>query len=247
MLGLYLHVPFCSSICNYCNFNRGLFESGLKDRYVVALEREILQAGRGEPVDTVYFGGGTPSLLEPEEIGRLIQACRRSFEVTPDAEVTLETNPETSNVVRMQGFRAAGVNRVSFGVQSFRDCRVEAAGPAALGRAGRRGGCRGPGRRVRQRQPGPHDVAAGTVNRQLGGERRAADRDCARARVACTCSSSIPTRRSRKKWRGRAGRRRRTRTPPRCTWAGWRLSTRPGIGSTRFRTSVGQAASLATT
>ena len=64
-LGLYLHVPFCSSICNYCNFNRGLFESGLKDRYVVALEREIRLAGRGEPVDTVYFGGGTPSLLEP--------------------------------------------------------------------------------------------------------------------------------------------------------------------------------------
>ena len=73
MLGLYLHIPFCSSICNYCNFNRGLFESGLKDRYVAALEREILGAGRGEPVDTVYFGGGTPSLLEPEEIGRLIR------------------------------------------------------------------------------------------------------------------------------------------------------------------------------
>ena len=83
MLGLYLHIPFCSSICNYCNFNRGLFESGLKDRYVEALEREILAAGRGEPVDTVYFGGGTPSLLEPAEIGRLIQACRRRLRRNP--------------------------------------------------------------------------------------------------------------------------------------------------------------------
>ena len=127
-LGLYLHVPFCSSICNYCNFNRGLFESGLKDRYVVALEREIRLAGRGEPVDTVYFGGGTPSLLEPEEIGRLIRACRETFGVARDAEVTLETNPETSNVQRMEGFRAAGVNRVSFGVQSFRDAELKRLG-----------------------------------------------------------------------------------------------------------------------
>jgi len=120
MLGLYLHVPFCSSICNYCNFNRGLFESGLKDRYVEALDREIRLAGRGEPVDTVFFGGGTPSLLEPEEIGRLVESCRQVFDVAPDAEVTLETNPETSSLARMEGFRAAGVNRVSFGVQSFR-------------------------------------------------------------------------------------------------------------------------------
>ena len=128
MLGLYLHVPFCSSICNYCNFNRGLFESGLKDRYVAALEREIRLAGGGEPVDTIYFGGGTPSLLEPEEIGQLIRACREAFGVAPDAEVTLETNPETSNVQRMEGFRAAGVNRVSFGVQSFRDSELKRLG-----------------------------------------------------------------------------------------------------------------------
>jgi oxygen-independent coproporphyrinogen-3 oxidase len=127
-LGLYLHVPFCSSICNYCNFNRGLLDSALKHRYVDALEREILAAGRGEAVDTVYFGGGTPSLLEPAEVGRLIRACRQAFAVTPDAEVTLETNPETSNVQRMEAFRAAGVNRVSFGVQSFRDSELKRLG-----------------------------------------------------------------------------------------------------------------------
>ena len=128
MLGLYLHIPFCSSICNYCNFNRGLFDGALKARYVDALEREILQAGQGESVDTVYFGGGTPSLLEPSEIGQLIQACRQAFRVQPDAEITLETNPETSSVQRMDGFRDAGVNRVSFGVQSFRDAELKRLG-----------------------------------------------------------------------------------------------------------------------
>jgi oxygen-independent coproporphyrinogen-3 oxidase len=121
MLGLYLHIPFCSSICNYCNFNRGLFESGLKDRYVAAIEAEIRRTGAGEPADTIFFGGGTPSLLDPPEIARLIRACRDSFDLAPHAEVTLETNPETSSIVRMEGFREAGVNRVSFGVQSFRE------------------------------------------------------------------------------------------------------------------------------
>ena len=121
MLGLYIHVPFCSSICNYCNFNRGLFDGSLKERYVSALEREIRGAADGSAADTIFFGGGTPSLLDPSEIGRLIGACRASFDVAPDVEVTLETNPETSSVDRMERFRAAGVNRVSFGVQSFHD------------------------------------------------------------------------------------------------------------------------------
>jgi oxygen-independent coproporphyrinogen III oxidase len=128
MLGLYLHVPFCSSICNYCNFNRGLFESGLKDRYVAALEAEIRGAGRGEAADTIFFGGGTPSLLEPHEIARLIGACRQAFDLAADAEVTLETNPETSSPARMDGFRAAGVNRISFGVQSFRNDELQRLG-----------------------------------------------------------------------------------------------------------------------
>ena len=128
MLGLYLHIPFCSAICNYCNFNRGLFNSELRDRYVAALEREIIAEGRGEPVDTIFFGGGTPSLLEPAEVGRLIRACRHSFSVTADAEITLETNPETSTLERMSGFRDAGINRVSFGVQSFRDPELKRLG-----------------------------------------------------------------------------------------------------------------------
>ncbi len=167
MLGLYVHVPFCSAICNYCNFNRGLFDGALKARYVEALVAEIERAGeagmagmaagerlrprraedkqiRGEasasvragggapaPVeekwdsaDTIYFGGGTPSLLEPHEIGRIIGACRASFDLAGDSEITLEANPESVDRARLEGFRAAGVNRLSFGVQSFRDAEL---------------------------------------------------------------------------------------------------------------------------
>lgn len=121
MLGLYIHVPFCAAICNYCNFNRGLFDAGLKDRYVSAVLREIRQSGDGAAADTVYFGGGTPSLLEPSEIRHIVGACRDAFAVTSDAEVTLEANPETLTAERLEGFREAGINRISFGVQSFRD------------------------------------------------------------------------------------------------------------------------------
>jgi oxygen-independent coproporphyrinogen-3 oxidase len=129
MLGLYLHIPFCSSICSYCNFNRGLFDGDLKTRYVAALEKEILDAGDDRAADTIFFGGGTPSLLDPPEIARLIGACRSAYDVAPDAEITLETNPETATLERLETFRAAGVNRISFGVQSFDDAEL-----ARLGR-----------------------------------------------------------------------------------------------------------------
>jgi oxygen-independent coproporphyrinogen-3 oxidase len=142
MLGLYLHIPFCSSICSYCNFNRGLFDADVKVWYVDAIESEIRQdagrpgqsAGRpglggGRPADTIFFGGGTPSLLEPDEVARLVAACRDTYSVTPDAEVTLETNPETASLTRLEAFLAAGVNRISFGVQSFDDAEL-----ARLGR-----------------------------------------------------------------------------------------------------------------
>ena len=121
MLGLYVHIPFCSAICNYCNFNRGLFEVWLKERYVAALLTEIGRAADGSPADTIFFGGGTPSLLEPSEIAAVIDACRQSWSLDGDAEITLEANPETVTPARLAGFRAAGVNRLSYGVQSFRD------------------------------------------------------------------------------------------------------------------------------
>src|SRR4026209_1699017 len=141
MLGLYVHIPFCSAICNYCNFHRGLFDGPLKARYVEALILEIQRAGlkncatptnvsdvvqdfspaNAASADTIYFGGGTPSLLEPAEIARIVAACRAAFDVAGDAEITLEANPESVDEPRLAGFRAAGVNRLSFGVQSFRE------------------------------------------------------------------------------------------------------------------------------
>src|SRR5215467_14491308 len=97
MLGLYLHIPFCSAICNYCNFNRGLFDGRQKTRYVDALIAEIARAGEaGKPgqargaTDTIYFGGGTPSLLDPADVARIIAACRAAFDIASGAEVTLE-------------------------------------------------------------------------------------------------------------------------------------------------------------
>ncbi len=145
-LGLYIHIPFCASICGYCHFTRGLAEPALERRYVEAVVQEIRNANgiAGLPpsrgalrrprktrataaadapsvADTIYFGGGTPSLLAPADVGALIRACREAFEVAPDAEVTLEANPDTVSEDRLAGYRAAGVNRLSFGVQSFRD------------------------------------------------------------------------------------------------------------------------------
>jgi oxygen-independent coproporphyrinogen-3 oxidase len=119
VLGLYIHIPFCSAICNYCNFNRGLYDEALKARYITALLREVRGAADGAPADTIFFGGGTPSLLEPSEIAAIVAACRDSFALASDAEVTLEANPESVNEERLAGYRAAGVNRLSFGVQSF--------------------------------------------------------------------------------------------------------------------------------
>ena len=120
-LGLYVHIPFCSAICNYCNFNRGLFDGDLKNQYVAALLQEIKRKADRADADTIFFGGGTPSLLEPGEVRAIIDGCRDAFAVPADAEVTLEANPETVTRERLEGFRAAGVNRLSFGVQSFRD------------------------------------------------------------------------------------------------------------------------------
>jgi oxygen-independent coproporphyrinogen-3 oxidase len=124
-LGLYIHIPFCSAICNYCNFNRGLFDADLKRQYVDALQQEIRQQADGAPADTIFFGGGTPSLLDPAEVRHLIETCRDSFAVSRDAEITLEANPETVSEDRLGAFLDAGVNRLSFGVQSFRDDELQ--------------------------------------------------------------------------------------------------------------------------
>ena len=128
-IGLYLHIPFCAAICNYCNFNRGLHDEGLRRRYVDALVADIhRQAAPGVVADSIFFGGGTPSLLEPGEVGRILAACRDSFALSGDTEITLEANPESASIAALQGFRAAGINRLSFGVQSFHDAELQRLG-----------------------------------------------------------------------------------------------------------------------
>ena len=95
--GIYLHIPFCGRICPYCDFNRYVHQEHLVPAYVDALIGEIaLTRAEIGPLraETIYFGGGTPSLLEPEQVARIIDELRQSFEIQPDAEVTLEANPE---------------------------------------------------------------------------------------------------------------------------------------------------------
>lgn len=121
MAGLYVHIPFCEAICAYCNFTRGLVDDAVQARYVDALVTDIGRHAADVVVDSIYFGGGTPSVLTAAQVGRVITACRDAFAVTPDAEVTMEANPESVSEARAAEYLGAGVNRISLGVQSFRD------------------------------------------------------------------------------------------------------------------------------
>lgn len=124
-LAVYVHWPFCAAKCPYCDFNSHV-RHGETDqtRYAAALVRELEDARDlvGErTVTSVFFGGGTPSLMAPETVERVLDAIRRLWSATPDCEITLEANPSSVEAARFAGYRAAGVNRVSLGVQSLRD------------------------------------------------------------------------------------------------------------------------------
>ena len=94
--GIYIHIPFCRSRCSYCDFATGMYDGALAERYVAAITSEIAKwheiDGQSQ-VDTIYFGGGTPSLLTPAQIEHILQAVRARFEIVPGAEITLEINP----------------------------------------------------------------------------------------------------------------------------------------------------------
>jgi len=122
-LGVYLHVPFCSVRCRYCDFPTVAGRDSLVGRYLDALEAEIERGQPGLPLraNTVYLGGGTPSRLSPEEVRRLLAAVRRRFDLSPSAEITIEGNPDTLDAERLAGYREAGINRLSVGVQSLDD------------------------------------------------------------------------------------------------------------------------------
>ena len=123
-LSLYVHIPFCTLKCSYCDFNSYAGLEELVQPYVDALIAEMelwSQYARGRPVPTVFFGGGTPSLLPIEQIGRILSAMRDRFALEPEAEVTLEANPGTVDLDYLRELLALGVNRLSLGVQSFHD------------------------------------------------------------------------------------------------------------------------------
>jgi len=137
-LGVYIQVPFCQTKCTYCNFHTGVVPARRFAPYVEALCREIRSHSslRGAPrvslpagltVDSVYIGGGTPSLLEPRLLGEILQAIRNSFSCALD-EVTLEADPETIEAEKAADWAASGINRISFGVQSFIDDELKSAG-----------------------------------------------------------------------------------------------------------------------
>jgi oxygen-independent coproporphyrinogen-3 oxidase len=137
MLGLYLSIPFCRSKCTFCNFASGVFPASYMEQYVARLEADLRAARRcaaewgavlPEEVDSVYFGGGTPSLLPGELVRRVMEAIRREFAVTPGAEVTFEAAPAHLADETLAAMVECGVNRVSFGVQSFVDAEAHATG-----------------------------------------------------------------------------------------------------------------------
>ena len=119
-LGLYCHLPFCVSKCSYCDFFTVIGREDAIPDYVDATCREIeLYADRESLVDTVFLGGGTPSLLEPDQLGGILDAVRNHFRLGDNVEVTCETNPETVNLAKLKAFRSIGINRLSLGIQSF--------------------------------------------------------------------------------------------------------------------------------
>ncbi len=121
MAGIYLHIPFCRQACHYCNFH---FATSLlqKSEMVEAIRLEIdsrKEEFSGETIETIYFGGGTPSLLSLEELQRLLSSIRQNYKLAKNAEVTLEVNPDDIDEEKLKGWKLEGINRLSIGVQSF--------------------------------------------------------------------------------------------------------------------------------
>jgi putative oxygen-independent coproporphyrinogen III oxidase len=131
--GVYVHWPFCLSKCPYCDFNSHVRHAAIDEaRFVRAFAAEIAATAArvpGREAASIFFGGGTPSLMQPATVGAILDAVARHWKLAPDVEVTLEANPTSVEATRFRGYRAAGVNRVSLGVQALDDAAL-----AALGR-----------------------------------------------------------------------------------------------------------------
>src|ERR1044071_4856309 len=131
--GIYIHIPFCKSRCSYCDFATGLYQTDSAERYVQALIID-LQTTRVDAlargVDTVYFGGGTPSMLSPIQLEKILAAVHSRFQIDSKAEITIEINPGSVTKTKLKEFRKLGINRASFGAQTFHDDEL-----ARLGRS----------------------------------------------------------------------------------------------------------------
>jgi oxygen-independent coproporphyrinogen-3 oxidase len=130
--GVYVHWPFCLSKCPYCDFNSHVRHAAIDEaRFVRAFAAELAATAArvpGRTVSTIFFGGGTPSLMQPATVGAILDAIGRHWGVASDVEVTLEANPTSVEATRFRGYRAAGVNRVSLGVQALHDDALKALG-----------------------------------------------------------------------------------------------------------------------
>ena len=130
--GVYIHWPFCLSKCPYCDFNSHVRHAAIDEkRYVRAFTAEIAATAArapGRTVSTIFFGGGTPSLMQPATVGAILDAIGKHWSIAPDAEVSLEANPTSVEATRFQGYRAAGINRVSLGVQALDDGALKSLG-----------------------------------------------------------------------------------------------------------------------
>src|SRR6476620_12297728 len=122
---VYVHWPFCLSKCPYCDFNSHVRHGGIDEaRFLRAYETEIAKVSAQMPdrtVSTIFFGGGTPSLMQPSSVQTILDCIAKHWSVAPDVEVTLEANPTSVEATRFRGFRSAGINRVSLGVQALDD------------------------------------------------------------------------------------------------------------------------------
>ena len=129
-VSLYLHFPFCERKCRYCDFLSGPARAEEREKYTDLLCREIsLRALEvTAPVDTIFIGGGTPSLMTPSQACRVMEAIFRSYSVTDDAEISMEVNPGTADAEKLRAYRSAGINRLSIGVQSFIDAELRLLG-----------------------------------------------------------------------------------------------------------------------
>src|SRR5256885_5072237 len=130
--GFYVHWPFCLSKCPYCDFNSHVRHAAIDEaRHIRAFAAEIAATAArvpGRTVSTIFFGGGTPSLMQPATVGAILDTIAKHWTVAPDVEVTLEANPTSVEATRFRGYRAAGVNRVSLGVQALNDAELKTLG-----------------------------------------------------------------------------------------------------------------------